>query len=97
MLFEIRVRRDFFTIASPNEAFTTQRFDFVLDCATNVQACLLAGKILGQDNERVATEIEKVTVMTREDIDENAAELRDFRGAQRAVSHAAQRAEALSV
>jgi len=98
MLYEIRVRRDFFTIASPNEAFTTQRFDFVLDCATNTQACLLAGKILGMNTERFTTSIEEVRLMSQEDIDENSEELRDFdEGASpRAVSHAARRAEALS-
>jgi len=99
MLFDIRVRRDFFIRDQDGtqraEPFATHRIDFQMDCATNVQASLLAGKLLGLDAPGTETEIESVTLMSREDLGENVAELESFLG--KPVSHASQRAEALSV
>lgn len=91
MLFDIRAERIFHDTGTGAVAF-----DFIVDCATRTEACLFASKVLGEDPANVTTTI-TVEVMSLPDISENVFELRDFRNKQQAVSHAAQRAEALSV
>lgn len=93
MLFDIRAER---TFHGDKIVTGTVSFDFIVDCVTHTEAGWLAEAILGEDPPNVTTSI-TVGVMSLPDISENVFELRDFRNKQKAVSHAAQRAEALSV